>query len=234
MSFYKRISGIRPSPLQNLHLQPSDPPPSATKEQLILFDRVLGRRLTQLNALPLVSLSTVYGFLADVETPTAQEIKDLIKKLPSKAPSTEKQYISFVLYLLVENFHKSIDARETCDIRKESLAKLQHILDCLDAAYADYNEEKTHTEQISSKKGKNQQDSKDKLELEARKKADQEEALEKERELLAKEKAEREAKLRAEREAKDRAEREAKEKQSGKPRIEQSGKPRIEQRGKPS
>jgi len=244
MSIYKRISGIRPSPLQNLHLQPSEPPPSATKEQLILFDRVLGRRTDQLYALPLASLSTVYGFLVDAESPTAQEIKDLLKKLPKKEPSTDKQYISFVLFLLIENFHRSIDVREKCDIRKESLAKLQHILDCLDAAYADYNEENKRTEQDRKKRKEHQEKVLEELEVN-RKKADQE-ARNKERELIeAKEKAEIEARAKAELEAsrkkaeeevraraEQEAKRKAKQEAEAKRKAEQEARLRAEEEAK--
>ena len=141
MSIYKRVSGIRPSPLQNLHLQPSEPPPSATKEQLVLFDRVLGRRTAQLKDLPLASLSTVYLLLSESKNPTAEEIRVLLKELPNKDPTTEHQYVSIILYLLIGNFHKSIDTREQRDCRQVSLKKVHHILQCCDIAYTDHTED---------------------------------------------------------------------------------------------
>lgn len=140
MSIYKRVSGIRPSPLQNLHLQPSDAPPSATKAQLNLFDRVLGRRKAQLQDLPLASLSTVYSLLSEPENPTAEEIRVLLKELPNKEPTTEDQYVSIILYLLIGNFHKSIDTREKKEIRQHSLKKVHHVLSCCDIAYTDHIE----------------------------------------------------------------------------------------------
>ena len=140
MSIYKRVSGIRPSPLQNLHLQPSDAPPSATKAQLNLFDRVLGRRKAQLQDLPLASLSTVYSLLSEPENPTAEEIRVLLKELPNKEPTTEDQYVSIILFLLIGNFHKSIDTREKKDNRQHSLKKVHHVLSCCDIAYTDHIE----------------------------------------------------------------------------------------------
>lgn len=171
MSIYKRVSGIRPSPLQNLHLQPSDAPPSATKAQLNLFDRVLGRRKAQLQDLPLASLSTVYSLLSESENPTAEEIRILLKGLPNKEPTTEDQYVSIILYLLIGNFHKSIDTREKKDTRQHSLKKVHHVLSCCDIAYTDHIEV---TEKQTLQKQKDAEEKKQRELEEERKKAAEE------------------------------------------------------------
>jgi len=171
MSTYKRVSGIRPSPLQNLHLQPSEPPPSATEDQLVLFERVLGRRTAQLQDLPFASLSTVYLLLSAPGNPTAEEIRVLLKELPNKEPTTENQYISIILYLLIGNFHKSIDTREQRDCRQGSLKKVHHILECCDIAYTDHTElakeERLKEQQIAEEKKQRE------LEETAKKKAEE-------------------------------------------------------------
>jgi hypothetical protein len=154
-SIYKRVSGIRPAPLRDLHLQASDPPESATKKQLNLFDRVVDRRSSQLDILPKASLETVYDLLSEnkPENPTAAEIRSLLKQLPDKEPTCEKEYKSIIKFLLTENFHKSIDTREPEKGRTKSLEKVKHIFTCLDLAYADYAEEqKQQREREETKK----------------------------------------------------------------------------------
>ena len=152
MSYYKRIHGIRPIPLLNQYLQPTDPPAGADKKHLSLFARVLERRNAQLKELTDLGLSTLWSYIIDENKPTGKDIQRFLKKLPNKKPIERKQYISAVLYFLINNFHKSIDSTKTQQTRKESLGKVHFLLECFDIAFTDHEEEKAAKEAEKKKK----------------------------------------------------------------------------------
>mmetsp|Transcript_27266 Transcript_27266/g.41780 ORF Transcript_27266/g.41780 Transcript_27266/m.41780 type:complete len:1025 (+) Transcript_27266:71-3145(+) len=80
----------------------------------------------------------------DRPAPTAQELIDLFTHpehgLPHKQPRFKREYISIVHYLLIKNFHASIDTSLSGANRQEALKKVRHIFQCLDLAYYDYTE----------------------------------------------------------------------------------------------
>ena len=155
MSYYKTVHGIRPIPLLNQYLQPTDPPSGADKKHLSLFARVLERRNAQLKELTDLGLSTLWSYIIDEKKPTGKDIQRFLKKLPNKKPRERKQYISAVLYFLINNFHKSIDSTKTQQTRKESLGKVHFLLECFDIAFTDHEEEKAAKE--AEKKRKEQE-----------------------------------------------------------------------------
>jgi len=127
---------IQPNPLFNTHIQPSSPPPSANKEQLDLWDRVITRRTVQLDRLSLESLQSLYDLLFEKDKLTSKELTSLLSKLPSKKPTKKKHYVSILRYLLICHFHESIDKRLVQNKRHNSLNCVKEILSCLDVAHA--------------------------------------------------------------------------------------------------
>jgi len=135
-SSLSRRRSSHPCPLFQRHLQPSSPPPSATKEQLDLFHSVLSRRSLQLQSLSLASHVTIYDALAEKGQSTSKEILDLLQRLPSKKPTDKKQHISLVRYLLISNFHKSCDSTIKPSNRSIALESVKFILKVVAAAYS--------------------------------------------------------------------------------------------------
>jgi len=127
-------------PLYNNILQPSSPPPSATLDQLGLWTRVLKRRTSQIQSLDKESLLNLYDFLYNSKSYPFlfEELTDLFRNLPSKKPSEKEHYISVIRYLLIENFHKSVDSRCGKQERTQALTNVKDILSNVDEAHSNF------------------------------------------------------------------------------------------------